>query len=209
MIGGLLPREVLAVETSEDPPDAALFPAERAMITRAVEKRRREFTTVRHCARAALAKLGVPPAPILPGERGAPCWPAGVVGSMTHTARYRAAAVAWSREIAAVGIDAEPNEPLPDGVFDTIARPDERAAFAEPTGSAVCRDRLLFSAKESVYKAWYPLTHRWLDFHDATIRIAAEGTFRAQLHVDGPVTGFTGRWCVAGGLVLTAIAARR
>ena len=209
MIGELLPREVRAVEASVDPPEAALFPAERAVITRAVEKRRREFTTVRHCARAALAGLGVAPAPILPGERGAPTWPDGVVGSMTHCAGYRAAAVARAREIAAVGIDAEPNEPLPDGVLDAIARDDERPALDAAAPAAVCWDRLLFSAKESVYKAWFPLTRTWLDFHDATVRLEADGTFRAYLHVDGPVDGFAGRWRVAGGLMLTAIATPR
>lgn len=206
MIGELLPRGVRAVATAVDPPDAFLFPAERAVIARAVDKRRREFTTVRHCARAALAELGVAPAPILPGRRGAPVWPDGIVGSMTHCAGYRAAAVARSREITAIGIDAEPDEPLPSGVLETIARPEERMALAEPAAAPGCRDRLLFSAKESVYKAWFPLTRRWLDFHDATVRFAADGTFRACLHVDGPVPGFAGRWRVAGGLVLTAIA---
>lgn len=206
MIGELLPPEVHAVETSADPPDATLFPAERAVIARAVDKRCREFTTVRHCARTALAGIGVEPAPILPGERGAPVWPVGVVGSMTHCAHYRAAAVARSREIATVGIDAEPNEPLPAGLLDTIARPEERTALAGAAGSPVCWDRLLFSAKESVYKAWFPMTGRWLDFDDATVRLAAEGTFRVHLHVDGPVSGFAGRWCATGGLVLTAIA---
>jgi len=209
MIGELLPAEVHAVETSADPADVTLFPAERAVITRAVDKRRREFATVRHCARTALAELGVAPAPILPGERGAPVWPDGIVGSMTHCAGYRAAAVARSREITTIGIDAEPDEPLPPGVLETIARPEERTALAGPARTPGCRDRLLFSAKESVYKAWFPLTRRWLDFHDATVVIAPDGTFHARLHVDGPVSGFTGRWRATGGLVVTVIATPR
>ena len=59
MIGDILPAAVAAVEKLDDPPHAMLFPEEEAVIARAVEKRRREFTTVRFCARAALAVLGL------------------------------------------------------------------------------------------------------------------------------------------------------
>jgi 4'-phosphopantetheinyl transferase EntD len=74
-------------------------------------------------------------------------------------------------------------------------------------------DRLLFSAKESVYKAWFPLAGRWLGFEEAVITIdPAAGVFTARLLVPGPVTGgrpltgFSGRWTAGHGLVLTAIA---
>jgi 4'-phosphopantetheinyl transferase EntD len=73
-------------------------------------------------------------------------------------------------------------------------------------------DKLLFSAKESVYKAWFPLTHRWLGFEDADLRPAPDGTFRATLRVPGPVvdgvevTGFAGRWALRDDLVITAVA---
>lgn len=70
MIGDLLPADVAGVEAYGDPSGVRLFPAEEAVISRAVEKRRREFSTVRDCARRALARLDVPAAPILPGERG-------------------------------------------------------------------------------------------------------------------------------------------
>src|SRR4029453_9829890 len=77
MIDELLPGTVSAVEAFTDPPGAFLFPAEEAVVRNAVHRRRREFTTARVCARAALAKLGYPAAPILPGPRGAPGWPGG------------------------------------------------------------------------------------------------------------------------------------
>ncbi len=215
MIGRLLPSWVRAVETSEDADEDSLWPAERAVIGKAVAKRRSEFTTVRACARAALAELGLPPAPILPGTRGAPGWPAGVVGSMTHCDGYRAAAVAHQRFAASVGIDAEPHGPLPEGVLGMIARPEELDWLAELSAGipTVHWDRLLFSMKESVYKAWYPLTERWLDFHEASLTVTpAEGTFTARLQVPGPVldgrqlTEFTGRYAVSDTLVLTTIA---
>ena len=71
----------------------------------------------------ASARLGVPPAPILPGERGAPQWPAGYAGSITHCAGYRAAAVARTREMLTIGVDAEPHDVLPDGVLDHVSLP--------------------------------------------------------------------------------------
>jgi 4'-phosphopantetheinyl transferase EntD len=218
VIEDIVPPGVIAVEAFADLPGVTLFPAEEAVVARAVDKRRREFSTARGCARAALAGLGLPPVPIVPGLRGAPQWPAGVVGSITHCAGYRAAAVARAADIVTVGLDAEPAEPLPDGVRDIVTVAAERAWLDELSRArpGVCWDRLLFSAKESVYKAWFPLTRRWLDFHGAAITVdPAEpggGTFSARLLVPGPavhgreLTGFSGRWISSNGLILTAIA---
>jgi 4'-phosphopantetheinyl transferase EntD len=214
MIERILPATVACADSTVDPLGVRLFPAEEAVITRAATKRRQEFTTARHCARQALAALGEPAAPILPGAKGEPCWPPGVVGSMTHCAGYRAAALARTSDIRTLGIDAEPHEPLPAGVLTTIGLPAERDALADlrRTAPGVHWDRLLFSAKESVYKAWFPLAKCWLDFEEALLRLDPDGVFHARLLVPGPsvdgrpLTGFTGRWLVTDGLVLTAIA---
>lgn len=214
MIEEILPAAVSSAEAFADPPDALLFPDEEALVARAVEKRRREFATGRRCARAALGGLGIPPVPILAGERGMPRWPPGVVGSITHCPGYRAAAVARNRDLAAIGVDAEPNEALPQGVLDAVTLAGERArlpdlAVADP---GICWDRLLFSAKESVYKAWFPLARCWLGFDDADITIgAAGGTFEVRLSVPAhraggcPLTGFAGRWLVRKGLIVTTV----
>ncbi|MPQ96880.1 4'-phosphopantetheinyl transferase superfamily protein [Modestobacter sp. I12A-02628] len=215
MLEELLPPAVLVVEAFQDGNASPLFPEEEAVVARAVERRRLEFTTVRSCARQALARLGAPAGAILPGEKGAPIWPPGVVGSMTHCAGYRGSAVARAAEVVTVGIDAEENAPLPRGVLPLVSLPEERAqlerlALSRPD---VCWDRLLFSMKESVYKAWFPLTGRWLGFEEATVSAeATTNTFSARLLVPGPmidgreVTGFQGRWLARDGLVLTAIA---
>lgn len=214
MIGEILPEVVACAEAFGDPTDAVLFPGEEALVARAVDKRRREFTTGRHCARRALSTLGVAPVPILIGEAGAPAWPSGVVGSITHCTLYRAAAVASARDVLAIGVDAEPNQPLPDGVLKLISLPGERALLRDLAAAAPGTnwDRLLFSAKEAVYKAWFPLARRWLGFADADIAIsAADGTFRARLLVAAPVIGgsplpsFSGRWLARDGVILTAI----
>ncbi|WP_433789713.1 4'-phosphopantetheinyl transferase family protein [Actinoplanes sp. CA-252034] len=202
----ILPATAVTAETYTDPPALTLFPAEVEVIARSVEKRRREFTTVRHCARTALGRLGIPAAPILPGERGAPGWPSGVVGSMTHCARFRGAAVAHATDLRSIGLDAEPAEPLPDGVLDAIALPEEHDTVGRFAGD-VPADRLLFSAKETVYKAWFPLTRRFLEFHEARIHLVPDGTFTATLLAAPPLPlpVFHGRWLHSEGLVITAI----
>jgi len=218
VIEAILPSCVSAVEALEDVTDAVLFPEEKRAVGGAVEKRMREFTTARVCARAALERLGFPAGPIPTGGRGEPLWPAGVVGSITHCDGYRACAVARSSEVVTVGIDAEPNAPLPDGLLEDIARPEElpnlrRLGWETPE---VHWDRLEFSAKESVYKAWFPLTKRWLGFDDAMIAFdPVAGTFIARLLVpgpqldDGPLRGFHGRWVVRDGIIATGIAVTR
>ena len=209
MIDRLVPPVVTTVETDADLVETELFPEERAAVGRAVEKRLREFTTGRACARQALERLGFGPLPIASGERGEPLWPEGVVGSITHCRGYRACAVAPASEITSVGIDAEPHEPLPDGVLEQVASERERAALHS---NGLHMDRLLFSAKEAIYKAWFPLTGRWLGFEDVHLSIDVDGgTFAAELLVPGPrvdgarLTGFRGRWCVEGDVVATAV----
>jgi enterobactin synthetase component D / holo-[acyl-carrier protein] synthase len=224
LIERILPPEVATAEAFDDPPDAVLYPGEEELISRAVDKRRREFRTVRHCARQALRQLDVPPAPVLRGERGEPQWPPGVVGSMTHCAGYRAAAVAHNGGlrglgIRGLGIDAEPHAPLPAGVLDIITVDGEREHLSELAAvvGSTCWDRVLFCAKETVYKAWFPLTHSWLGFTDAAIMInpgtgePGQGSFSARLLVPGPtITGGTltqldGRWLRTDELVITAL----
>ncbi|HET9169447.1 MAG TPA: 4'-phosphopantetheinyl transferase superfamily protein [Actinospica sp.] len=193
-----------------DTAEAGLFPEEREHIAQSVAKRRLEFAAVRRCARRALGELGYPPVPILPGEQREPRWPEGVVGSMTHCAGYCAAAVARSGDVSALGIDAEVHAPLPEGVLDLISLDSEReriAALAGGVPKTLHWDRVLFSAKESVYKAWFPLTRRWLGFEEADIELRLDGTFEARLLTRDPGApgGFGGRWAVAGGLIATAV----
>lgn len=219
MIEELLPDSAVAVETYGDDEPAPLFPEEAAFVARMAAKRRREFTEVRSCARRAMEKLGVPPQPVLPGAGGAPRWPAGLIGSMTHSSGYCAAALVRATELVSLGIDAETHEPLPEGVLAYAALPTEaerlrRLAEQRPD---IHWDRLLFSAKESVYKAWFPLTGKWLDFTEADIELFADpgerlgGGLRAELLVPGPMVGgrrigrFEGRWTVRRGMLATAV----
>ncbi|MFY2789504.1 4'-phosphopantetheinyl transferase Npt [Rhodococcus sp. MALMAid1271] len=218
MIESILPNGVVAAELFADPPDLKPHPLEAPLVAKAVDKRKREFTSARHCARVAMEKLGVEPAAIMRGTSGAPQWPKGVVGSLTHCDGYRGAVLAYSMQVRSVGIDAEPHGPLPDGVLEAVSLQAERDWLASVGREDVHWDRLLFCAKEATYKAWEPLTGRWLGFEDAHITFERtgsgddiSGTFRSELLVPGdtdsgsPLTAFDGRWKVEGGLVMTAI----
>ncbi|QBJ98154.1 4'-phosphopantetheinyl transferase superfamily protein [Rhodococcus sp. ABRD24] len=219
MIERILPAGIASSELFEDPPGLQPHPQEESLIARAVEKRRREFIGARHCARLAMADLGVDPAPILRGDKGSPVWPRGIVGSLTHCDGYRAAVLGHAMQVRALGIDAEPNGPLPNGVLDAVSRPEERAWLATVDSSVVHWDRLLFCAKETTYKAWFPLTGRWLGFEDAHITFTSDadgadgtmGSFHSRLLVPGgtldgpPLASFDGRWIVSDGLIVTSI----
>jgi 4'-phosphopantetheinyl transferase EntD len=117
--------------------------------------------------------------------------------------------------VRSVGIDAEPHDVLPHGVLDAISLPDERRDISELPG-ALHWDRILFCAKEATYKAWFPLTRRWLGFEDAHITFdvddsGAAGGFVSRVLIDGaalsgpPLIELPGRWSVVDGLALTAI----
>ncbi len=215
LIAAMLPATVSFAERYDDPPELLALPEEEPLIAKSVAKRRNEFITVRYCARQALGELGLPPAPILKGDKGEPCWPDGVVGSLTHCEGFRGAVVGRSTEVRSVGIDAEPHGVLPKGVLDAISLPAERAELgALPAG--MHWDRILFCAKEATYKTWYPLTHRWLGFEDAHITFSVDatgagGAFESRILIDPaaesgpPLSSFAGRWSVQNGIALTAI----
>lgn len=199
------------------------FASELEAVKDAVSSRRTDYLAVRSCARMALAELGVPPTEILNDEDRVPLWPEGIVGSLSHCPGYQVAAVAPSNRVCALGIDVEPNLALPAEVLRLVADEDEIAQLqgAKKARTAIAWDRLLFSAKESVFKAWFPRTREWLEFQDCHLTFDAQasnltegGRFEAEIRVrhEGPAgetSGkMTGRWCLDGSVLLTAVCIR-
>jgi 4'-phosphopantetheinyl transferase EntD len=99
-----------------------------------------------------------------------------------------------------------------------VAHDDERAwvSSLQATRSEINWDTLLFSAKESVFKTWYPLNCRWLDFTQIAIAVEPSGsTFSARVidsstkPVASALTSCAGRWLSRDGMLLTAIALPR
>jgi 4'-phosphopantetheinyl transferase EntD len=214
VISRILPPQAAAAEAFSDVSGVRLFGAEEAALGGASLRRYAEFSTGRACARAALAQLGLPPVSIPRGPRGEPQWPDGVTGSITHCTGYRACAVARSAEVAALGIDAEPAAALPARVLRAVATAAERAWLAERMAVApeVCWDTLLFSAKESAYKAWFLLTGTPLGFADVAVSEPSGDRFTVRLLTRGshgarpaPST-LEGSWLADRGLIITAVA---
>jgi 4'-phosphopantetheinyl transferase EntD len=147
----------------------ALLPTEAPAFAASVVKVRRASGAARIVARELLARLGQPGWALAKTASGAPIWPAGIVGSLAHDARYAVAAVARASTVAALGIDIEPAEQLPPDLLDLVATPREREKLAD---DPYC-GRLLFVAKEATYKAVYPLDQTFLEHHDVEIDLAA------------------------------------
>lgn len=189
-----------------------LHPDEQALAGAMSPARRREFASGRACAHRALAALGVPDAPLLRGERRMPLWPDGVVGSITHSGGFCAAAVARRSDAAGVGLDAEVFEPLSKRVLERICRDSERRALG-PLGEHAPElwGTVVFSAKECLYKAYFPLTGAFLGFRDAKIALdPANGRFEARLRRDDAPDAagrrrFEGRFAIVDGLVWTGL----
>ncbi|MFF9064169.1 4'-phosphopantetheinyl transferase [Streptomyces sp. NPDC014891] len=215
LLSHVLPVDVTGVESWAVGHELTLFPAEAEYIAGAAPLRRREFQDVRWCARRALASMGAPLGPLIPTATGAeflvqyPTWPSGYTGCLTHCDGYRAAAVAATADVLALGIDAEPHDRLPTPALRRIAGAEEsdHLAVLRSEHPEVAWDRVMFSAKESVYKAWFPVTRRWFDIRDCAIAIdPAAGTFTASVPPDSPegtaagVPRVLGRWAVSGPL---------
>ena len=176
--------------------ESALREAEAASISSANASVRRASGAARIVTRGLLMRLGYPDAPVPKGAGGAPIWPAGVVGSLAHDDEIAVAAVGLRRDFASIGIDVEPAESLPANMLALVATPRERRMIDDDPVKA----KLLFAAKEAVYKAVYPLDRVFLEFGDIEIDLAtATATTRMGRNL-------TLRSCTSSHIVALALA---
>lgn len=137
-----------------------------------VSKRQAEFLAGRLCAHEALRELtGTPAFPAVGPERE-PCWPAGVVGSITHGAGWAGAVVASANQWQGLGLDVEKmlSSARADRLASEILTSAEMAHLdtLEPEQRAL-QVTLTFSLKESLFKALFPVVRRRFYFHDAEL----------------------------------------
>jgi len=159
-----------------------LDPVEEAYLgPRATERRRFVFALGRAAAREALAELGVAPVAIRRGPAGEPVWPAGIVGAISHTGDLAVAIVGWQSEYAGLGVDLEQLSPgLSTRAARLVCTAAEHAWVGD--GAANRRGTMLFSAKEAVFKALFPIERVWLGFGDAELEWQpARCAFEARL----------------------------
>ena len=227
MLADLLPAGVACAQTHEDRAGVKLYPSEMRSLGDAVQQRRAEYMTARSLIRDAFAVLGEPEVAVPNGDHGEPIWPAGIVGSITHCTGFRACAVAHDVRFRALGIDAEPDLPLPQSVWEEVAFGSERewppdAGRSEESAASRSEPRqplppnarrLLFCIKEAIYKTWFPLTGTWLGFDDVEVAPpTSDGRFTAALRVTPPLVdgvpqhAFSGRWGGSRGVIYAAIA---
>lgn len=198
------------VQTEEMDPhtvQSGLLKAEEEAVAGAARTRIEQFTAGRLCSRRALGRLGVAvPTPIPRGEDRAPIWPKGFVGSISHTDSWCAAAVARAEDLRSIGIDLEPATPLKESLWRRVCTVKERQWLLE-LPEAGLTGKILFSAKESVYKCQYPLTTKFLGFHAVEVEIG-DGSFRAVFQQEAgefrPGDVIDGRYLVEDGLVAAA-----
>ena len=173
----------ISVAENKGSPIDTLYEEEIAYLKKAGQKRRQEFAAVRHCARIALQSLNYERPVMVPGRSGLPTWPNGLIGSMTHCNSYCAAAVAPSQVCNAIGIDAEPNRSLTPRVLDRIASSTEceHVQYLRALHPHISFDRLLFSIKESIYKAVFSNSGDSLRFKDVRVLVNPNGNFDAQI----------------------------
>jgi 4'-phosphopantetheinyl transferase EntD len=179
--------------------DAALWDEEAAAVARAVPKRRTEFAAGRSAARAAIAEIGFAPAAIPQGDDRAPIWPSGVSGSIAHCDNCCVSVVALKAYHQTLGIDIEPATPLAPDLVAVICTPTERAWLAgEPDPGLAAK--MIFSAKEAVYKAQYPLTGKVIGFDAVTLDMT-DGAFRVV--GDPTLANLKGAILITDGLILS------
>ncbi len=193
-----------------------LHPLEASVLGISVSpKRRSDFRLGRAAARQALEAIGYPVlAPVLKGAHSEPVWPNEVVGSIAHGSGYGVAAVAWQQDVPAIGVDIQKiEERYTDELIARFADSDEfdwvRSDPAKRTERAV----KLFSAKESVFKAIYPLGRVWCAFDVLHLTPAADDQgFKAKFRLpsisSGDIEMDVGISCFDGHIITGALLAR-
>lgn len=206
----ITPRRVAAAVVAIDG-SHEVFDSEARAVERAIPSRKDEFKAGRAAARHALHQLGSEPVAIPRAEDRRPLWPAGFVGSISHTRQHAAAAAAHARDIQGLGLDIEDSTPLKTALLPRILTPLEQAQqAASPMVGDVPRCKLTFVAKEALFKSIHPLGRRFFGFQDAEVELHPDGSWRAHFAeaAVGLPEGFTsrdGRWCQVEDLLMAVV----
>jgi 4'-phosphopantetheinyl transferase EntD len=171
-----------------------LYNKELVIVSRCCEKRKNEFVAGRVMVKNIVKMLGIENFPILTGKYREPIWPEGIVGSISHCNDFCFVAVAEKKFFLSIGIDIESNNPLPIGLEGMVCTVNERNWIQSmiELGSTLPLSKMVFCAKESVYKCIFPFTRRYIDFNEAEIKFQiSENTFKVKMLIsDNEKTSF-------------------
>lgn len=171
IIASLFPNKVAVATSREEGVLEKLYKEEQSLISHAIDKRQKDFTAGRLCAKSALAELGVEHFPILMDSKGAPVWPLGVAGSISHAKACCAAVVSIVQKGESIGLDIEEVSRIKESVWDYAFGPIEIEWLKDHSEQSQKFASVMFAAKEAFYKAQYPLTHHWLGFKDVVVSV--------------------------------------
>lgn len=146
--------------------EALLLAEERQSIQTSYLKRLKASGAVRYIARGLLGDRDINEFRILRAPTGEPIWPEGIVGSLAHDDEVAVAAVGSAVDFQGLGIDVEPAIPLPVDIQSLVRIPTDKIGNDHASGIS---DRVLFCAKEAVYKAVYPLDRMILNYDDISV----------------------------------------
>ena len=187
------------------------FAEEAEAVRHAILSRQNEFSAGRAAARGALVQLGAPPVAIPRGEDRRPLWPDGIVGSISHTKGYAAAAVGRASEVQGLGLDIEDKSPLKPELYRKILTPDEQALReAAPLVGSAPRCKLTFVTKEALFKSIYPITRQFFGFQEASVILNTDGSWMARFAHDAigispEYRTHEGRWRVVGDVIVATV----
>ena len=186
-----------------------------ASIQRSVAKRQAEFLAGRLCARAALQQLDHLDFIPAIGEDRAPVWPGHISGSITHSTGHAAAIVGHKAQWRGLGMDLENVLSLEraERLAGEILTADEMQRMALiPREQIALLVTLTFSAKESLFKALYPIVQKRFYFeHAEVVEWSESGVVRLRLLTDLSSewcdgTELVGQFAVADGQLLSLVA---
>ncbi|MGN6423144.1 MAG: 4'-phosphopantetheinyl transferase family protein [Asticcacaulis sp.] len=212
--GALFPKEVVVAAGRIVEFQGPLFPEEELALRNASLKRRLEFAAGRHLARKAMTSFGVDNCAISMRADRTPVWPDGIAGSISHSGEVCAAVVTKKGDLMSIGLDVEFAPIEGEHLERYVSTSDELVLASEILKDDGLALRIIFSAKEAFFKAWYPIFGSFLDFHDVRVRFgspAIDVACRRSLHFDLPnwrkplQYRFDGRWEAVGGGVLAGV----
>ncbi|MCI2286167.1 4'-phosphopantetheinyl transferase superfamily protein [Colwellia sp. MSW7] len=142
-----------------------------SVLNEAVVKRQSEYLCQGYVAVKALSKLGFTTYNVSTGKHREPIWPHGVLGSITHTNTSAFCTVALRKNVRYLGIDHENwiSSMNVEEIKRSIINSQEDKLISQIDLAYEQAFTLVFSAKESLFKALFPSLQCYFDFKDAQI----------------------------------------
>ena len=155
-------------------------------LSKAVNKRQADYLAGRALVNRAFAALELPPQTVNSGPDRAPIWPEGVTGSISHTSTSCACILSRNTDLR-IGIDIETDlSARGDKAVRKIALRDDERRLIDAQANTLHLPALIFSAKETLFKALYPIVQDFFGFDCAQIK-TLPGDQHIRLHLAQPL----------------------